>query len=297
MNADPADPISSGPKGGPQDTPGRPATSSALRSAASLLLPGIGLRGAAISTGAVHWLIPAGLAMGLIYVGLYRASWRVFGEVAGVRLMPAAAVWLLDATLFGLVMLLGAARTADHWPNPAAITIPDQRPTLGQIGLIALFVLLILKLILWISIPLGVSGWPADWRRHLNFAYPRPVLRPLLLAPIWGRWGLMLAASVGRTAPAHKAALAGLGGACSPAVVLGWFVPVLALTAIYCGRHGRWMIGCIIGLAVLGVTFLFAVVSARRFSGHTRFTVQAAGLLSEISFLVFYAAASQRIYY
>ena len=275
------------------DSAGR---ASALVAGLRLLLPGLGKVPGGASVAAVHWLVPGGLLIGLAYVGLYRASWRIFGEVAGVRLMPALAIWLLDVVLCGLPLLLGAARTVDRWgergENPTAS--PSR---LGQAGTIGLLVLLILKLVLWTALSPGIAGWPADWRRYFNFAYPRPVLRPLILAPMWGRWGLILAASIGRTAPAEGGPIAGLSGARSPAVVLGWFVPVLALTAVYCGRHGRWMIGCIIGLAVLGVTFLFAVVSARRFSGHTRYTVYAAALLSEASFLIFYLAACQRIYY
>ncbi|MHC4063380.1 MAG: adenosylcobinamide-GDP ribazoletransferase [Planctomycetota bacterium] len=268
----------------------------ALGAALRLLVPGLGRPSLKCSAGAVHWLVPGGLLIGLLYVGLFRASWRIFGEVSGVRLMPALAVWLVDVVLFGQLMLRGAAGTIDKWAGDresggaAAMWI-------GQAGMIGLFVLLILKLGLWTALPAGVEGWPGDWRRFFNFAYPRPVLRPLILAPVWGRWGMILAAGIGRTAPAEGGPIAGLSGARSPAVVLGWFLPVLGLSAIYCGRHGRWMIGCIIGLAVLGVTFLFSVVSARRFSGHTRFTVYAAGLLSEIAFLVFYLAASQRIYY
>jgi hypothetical protein len=113
---------------------------------------------------------------------------------------------------------------------------------------------------------------------------------------MWGRWALILAGNIGRTAPHEADNIAGLAGRRSPAVVFGWFLVNLALTVVYCGRQGRWMIGCVIGLAVLGVTFLFAVVAARRFSGQTRFTVYAAAFVAEVVFLLFYLAASQRIY-
>lgn len=269
---------------------------SGLRTALGLLLPGLSGSDGRGSSAAIHWLVPAGLVIGLIYVGLYRGCWRVFGEVSGVRLMPAAAVWLLDVALFGLPMFLAAARTADRWGATDQPGDPAGDGRLGTAGLVALIVVLILKLALWTAIPQGVAGWPMDWRRHLNFLYPRPVFRPLILAPLWGRWGLMLAGSIGRTAPAQGRSVAGLSGAASPVVVLGWFIVNVVVTAIYCGRHGRWMIGCIIGLVVLGVTFLFAVLAARRFSGHTRFTIYASAALAEIVFLIAYLAASQRIY-
>ncbi|MCH7814736.1 MAG: hypothetical protein IID40_12030 [Planctomycetes bacterium] len=285
----------------PQDnqTPGSPADRRpwAFRTAvANLLLPsrcvlGVGPRAS------LHWLVPGGLLIGLLYVGLFRASWRVFGEVGGVRLMPALAVWLADGMLFGLVMFLGAAQTVDRWKGRDLAAEADAGRALGQAGLTALFVLLVVKLVLWCSLPEGVAGWPADWRRHFNFAYPRPVLRPLILAPLWGRWALILAAGIGRRAPGAGAPDKTPAPPPSPAAVLGWFLPILALTAVYCGRQGRWMIGCIIGLAVMGVAFLFAVIVSRRFLGHTRFTVLATGLVAEIAFLLCYLAASQRIYY
>ena len=269
--------------------------SSAIWTALGVLLPlGGRVRGAA-SSGAVHWLIPGGLAIGLIYVGLYRASWRVFGEVAGVRLMPAVIVWLADVGLFGLLMIAGFARTAERWPTPQPRSgdWSDRGFTLA--GALALSVLVLLKLALWVAIPEGIAGWPTNWRRYFNFMYPWPVFRPLILAPLWGRWGLLLAGGVGRAAPLEPPP-AGLPGGTSLSAVLGWLVVVTGLTAIYSGRHGRWMIGCIISLGVLGVTFLFAVLSTRRFGGRTGFSVYGAALVAEVAFLLGYLAASQHIY-
>lgn len=268
-----------------------------LASAWRLLVPRGVAPGAELSPAAVHWLVPGGLAIGLVYAGLYRASWRVFGEVADVRLVPAMAVWLVDVSLLGLAAVLGMARTADRW-TLASAGAGDGRlvRSLGTAAIVTLGVVLIVKLVLWAAIPKGIAGWPADWRRYFNVLYPAPVYRPLILAPMWGRWALILAASVGRTAPGEGTHLAGLSRARSPLVVLGWFVVNLLVTAVYCGRQGRWMIGCMIALAVLGVGFLFAVASARRFSGHTQSSVYATGLVAEVTFLVFYLAASQRIY-
>ena len=181
-------------------------------------------------------------------------------------------------------MIVGAARTAGAWRPGGWLagggqSGADRDPALELGGVLAVAVLVALKLALWAAVPEGIAGWPADWRRYFNFLYPWPVFRPLILAPLWGRWALILASGVGRAAP-------GQGGAVTVPVrsslsgVLGWLVALTVLTAIYCGRHGQWMIGCIIGLAVLGCTFLFAVLTSRRFGGHTRASVYAAGLSS-----------------
>ena len=274
MDVDPTETASAEERTDHQESTERGGRSSALSSVLGLLLPGFGRPSGPGSAAAVHWLVPGSLLIGLFYVGL----------------------WLADVSFLGLLMVLGAARTVDRWGGEDK-DLAAGSGRLGLAGTIALFVLLIFKLALWTAIPVGVAGWPGDWRRFFNFAYPRPVFRPLLLAPMWGRRGMILAASIGRTAPAEGGPIPGLLGARSPAVVVGWFLPVLGLTAVYCGRGGRWTIGCMIGLAVLGVTFLFAVIAARRFSGHTRFSVYAAALISELAFLIFYLAASQRIYY
>ncbi len=219
----------------------------------------------------------------------------MFGEVGGVRLMPALAVWLADVAVFGLAMLLAAARLADRW-SVADLDEPA-RPNrgLGLAGIYVLVVLATVKLALWAAVPEGIAGWPDNWRRYFNFLYPRPVFRPLILTPLWGRWALILASGIGRPAPKQGDPPEFAAGGTVRAT-LGWFLVVLVITAVYCGRHGRWMIGGIIGLAVLGCTFVFAVAAARRFGGRTPTAIQAVGLVGEITFLVGYLAASQHIY-
>ncbi len=247
------------------------------------------------SSKAVHWLVPGGLLIGLAYVGLYRMSWRMFGEVAGVRLMPALAVWLLDVCVLGLPLILGAARTADHWSSPRSGGARRAVRSLAVPGAVALVVVLVLKLALWIAVPAGIAGWPTDWKRYFNWMYPWPIYRPLILAPIWGRWALGLALGIGPASSRHPLP-AGAPEGRSIASTLGWFVLVAALTSIYCGRHGQWVIGCLISLAVLGTTFLFCVVATRRFSGHAGFMVYAAALVAEVVFLLVYLASCQYIY-
>ncbi len=248
---------------------------------------------------ALHWLVLRGLLAGVLYTGLYRASWRLFGEVAGVRLMPALTIWLLDVVWFSSLAILAVGKAADQWAandDGKLLDAKSDQPSLPSIGILALVVLLILKLTLWTALPTGIEGWPTDWRRHFNFLYPRPVLRPLVLAPMWGCWALILAKGVGRPSVKHDTQPSGADDSPSPQLVLGWFMGATALTALFCGRHGRWMIGCIIGLVVLAVTFVFCVAAARRFSGHTRFTVLAASQVSQVTFLAAYLVAAQYIY-
>ena len=130
----------------------------------------------------------------------------------------------------------------------------------------------------------------------MNFAYPHAFYRPLLLAPIWGRWGVLLAASLGRAAPDADPLTQQILSRQSVQMVLGWFAPVTALTAVYCGYGGRWPFGCVIALAVLAVTFLFSVVISHRRGGQNLMTLRAAGFVAEVSYLLLYMGLSARIF-
>jgi hypothetical protein len=162
-------------------------------------------------------------------------------------------------------------------------------------GMMALAILLALKLGLWVSLPNEAAYWHGDWRRIFNPFLPRPLYRPLILAPLWGRWGLMLAAGIGRTAASGRG-LAGVSGFASPGAILGWFGLNLVLTAAYCSGQGKWMIGCMISLAVMGVAYFFSAAAARRFSGQREVTIYATAMVAELAFLIGYLALSQHIY-
>jgi cobalamin synthase len=250
----------------------------------------------AAATRAIHWIVPIGVVTGLVYACLYRGSWRCFGEVHGIRLMPAACVWIADLALLGCVLWIAAARVFGRLLRPSR---PSCSPPTNEPGLVLLAPLVILaglKLVLWVAIPEGVSTWPGIWGSALNFAYPHAFYRTLILAPIWGRWGVVLAANLGRCDPAADGLTRGLTAQQSPQRVLGWFIPITALTAVYCGYNGKWMVGCVIALAVLGTTYLFGVFAGRRLGGQNRDTLLAAGLVAELSYLIVSAGLSARIY-
>jgi hypothetical protein len=274
-------------------------TAAGLRVALSLVFPIPGPPPAAPEavTRCSVWLVPIGLATGLLFVTVYRGAWRFFGEVHGIRLMPAVAVWLLDVTLLGSLMLTAGSRVADRvrrtaGVNPASSCVGE----LGAIGLAAFIVLCVLKLMLWISIPEGVSTWPGIWGAALNFAYPHAFYRPLILAPLWGRWGVLLAIGIGRPSADADPTVSVLTAGRSWYGALLWFLPLAGLTAVYCGYNARWVLGFIIALAVMGATFLFSVIAARRLGGQSRDTVLSAGLAAELSYLILNLGLSMRIY-
>ena len=249
---------------------------------------------------ACHWFVLLGLLIGLAYTGVYRVVWRQFGEVRSLPLMPAVAVWLLDVGLLASLFYFGAARTIARIidPAPSADAAVGDRPARYPLEILIIVVLVVLKLMLLVAIPQGVSSWPGpgDWRSHFNWMYPRSPYRPLILAPMWGRWAMLLVGSIGQVRDQGDTGLSRFCGSLSAALVLLWMVPVALLTAIYCGRQGRWMFGCIVSCIVLAGTFLYGVIAARRQGGQTRASIAGAGLMGELIFLIAYEAFATNIY-
>ncbi len=244
---------------------------------------------------ASYWFLPIGLGIGLLWVGVFRGLWRLYGEeVTSLRLVPAVGVLAVDVIFTGYCLFVGLTTVVDALTGPRHAREPEHDvptpPTLTAI--MALLLALIVQLVLISAVRTGDWWWPSDWRRHLNFAYPQLIYRPLLLAPLWGRWAILLAALLGRVAPRSHPAAMGLSKAVSPGLVMVNFLLPLSLTAVYCSRSGNLILGTIIALTVLGLTFVSSVIIARRGGGQTRRSMLAAGKMAELIFLVSFVVLS-----
>ena len=277
-----------------------PTSTSSLKLALRFLVP-IGEPPAADPAAwrrAAFWFVPIGLAIGLLWVGVFRATWRLYGEeVTSLRLVPAAAVLTIDVLFTGYCLFGGLITTVNALTGRRHAREPEDEgaPVLGLPAAMVLFLVIALELVLLSALRTGAEWWPSDFRRFLNFAYPRLIYRPLLLAPLWGRWAVLLAASVGRVASRCHPSAVGLSGAMSPSFVLVGFLPPLVLTAAYCSRSGNVIIGTIIALVVLGLTFVSSVIIARRGGGQTRRSMLAAGKIAELIFLAAFVSMSSYI--
>lgn len=242
---------------------------------------------------AVGWIVPVGLAVGLLWVGTFRVAWRIFGETGSLRVMPALAVVLLECTLTGPFLVLGLARTIHVLGGARPLRVPaDDTAPLTPAGMLALILTVLSLWVLVVSIPDATTSWASEtdpWH-FFNFLYPRAILRPLLLAPLWGRWGILLCATVGKTAHDADPQVVSLSRSMSPGRLLRQAILPLALTAVYFSREHNRLLGVIIGLAVFGVSFLACVVMARRGGGQTRPSVFAGGQVAQLAFLGIYRA-------
>lgn len=241
---------------------------------------------------AAVWIVPIGLVIGLAWAGLFRVTWKVYGETAGLRLIPSLALVLLESLFTGVLLTFGLVRTihilGGHRPVTERL---DPVAPLSPAATLALVLVVMGQWILIASIPVVNPWWPTmGWRQHFNFLYPAPVYRPLLLAPIWGRWGLLAAACIGRTSRHADAETVALCKGVRPTALLYSALIPLTLSAVYFARDGNLLLGVIAGLLVFGITYLAAVVMARRGGGQTRQSLYAAAQIAQLVFLAVYRA-------
>lgn len=244
-------------------------------------------------------MVPIALGIGLLWAGIFRLSWRVYGEAGNVRVIPALVIVLVECLVTGPFLALGLARTA-HLLTGAKplVAATDPKAPLSPVGTLVLCLTVLSEWVLIASIRDDAAWWPSlkDWRSHFSFMYPAPIYRPLLLAPIWGRWGMLLAASVGRTARGADDATVAFCESMRPARMLRHAVLPVALTAIYFSREGNFFIGLIMALIVFAATYLVAVIMAQRGGGQSRQSIFAAGQTAQLAFLAVCRAMWPLIY-
>lgn len=248
---------------------------------------------------AASWIVPLGLVIGLAWVGVFRLTWRVYGEVGNIRVIPALSIVLIECLVTGPFLALGLSRTAHLLTGSKPLTaMTDPKAPLSPVGTLVLCLTLLSEWALIASIPAFSPWWPSqdDWRSYFNFMYPTPVYRPLLLAPIWGRWGILLAACIGRTARGVDGTTLAFCQSMRPTRLLRESILPVALTSIYFTREGNFLIGMIMSLVIFAVTYMVAVVMARRGGGQSRQSLFAAGQVAQLAFLAAYRAMGPLIH-
>lgn len=242
---------------------------------------------------APRWFAPIGLAIGLLWIAAFRTTWRLYGEVGSVRPIPALAVILIECLLTGPFLAMGLARTAHllTGDRPRRADEPRTAP-LSPVGTLVLALIVLTEFVFIFSIPAVGAWWPqpSGIRRYFNLLFPQPIYQPLLLAPVWGRWGVLLGAAIGRTARGADPATVALCETMSPMRLLRLSILPLVLTIVYCGRSHNYQMGPIVALTVFGLTYLVAVVMAWRGGGQTRQSLFAAGQIAQLVFLAAHRA-------
>jgi hypothetical protein len=248
-----------------------------------------------------RWFIVWGLLTGILYAVVFRVTWRWFGEYQGIRWLPAAAVLTTDLALCGYRLLMGVIRLTGDPQKPessggGALTLPQ---------LLTVMLIIITKYAMLLSLPQGISKsstssvWQVSgWLRWLRFLYPTVIYRPLVLMPLWGRWAVFLAASIGRVAPAGSGRLRTMAGGLSLRMVFGQWLLVSVLTALYCRTSVTDLArGVAVSIGLMLAVYLTSFILARRAGGQSESTVCTAGLVGELAFLALYLAVINNMYW
>lgn len=248
---------------------------------------------------ATHWFLLWGLLTGILYAAVFRVAWRSFGEYQYVRFVPMAFVLIADLGWGGYRLLTATSSLfAARRSSESAPESPSYLPVI-----LALVLISILKYAILVSLPMGTPRpsqsieW-ATWRHQLGFLYPKAIYRPLILMPVWGRWAMMLALSIGRASPACSPRLRRMAQASQLWRILLYWLGCMGLTLFYAsGNPSQVGRSVIISLGVLVIAYLVSFGLSRRSDGQTETSTLAAGLAGEMGFLLLYLPVASDIYW
>jgi hypothetical protein len=242
------------------------------------------------------WLPVWGAVIGVVYALVFSFAWLCLGEYQHVRLGPMVVLVALDVAWLGYRLVEGTATVVASWRAREHTSLVSIAPTVPVI--VAIVLLILAKYTLLLCLPFGARTGAADWRQHLFFLYPAIIYRPLILMPLWGRWGVMLATTIGRSASYSHPRLKGLVDGSSLPSVLTYWLAICGLTVLYCSidaEHMGWSI--LIGLGTLVVAYVASFALARRFGGQTEATLLTVGAVVEFTFLLIYLPMASAMYW
>ncbi|MFW6061549.1 MAG: hypothetical protein ACOC93_01950 [Planctomycetota bacterium] len=211
---------------------------------------------------------------GIGSAGLWEGMLKLFDLASGLPLMEAGIVlavtvlWLYRRAVGALAGVFAGGQ-------------PQARPVTASV-LVALLLLIFLAL----------KGWNPDWPTHLapmwRWMRPRAMYRPLILAPLWGGWAMLILGQFRRPGPETPEALREMYAGCGPLLSAIWMAVPLAGSLIYFNYMTWWQ------ATIPGVTVLAAVVGGlvlcRLTGGLKRCTLLAGNLLTQIVFYLSYLA-------
>lgn len=244
-----------------------------------------------------RWLPVWGLGIGFLYALAFGLCWRFFGEYQGIRWIPAAALLVTDMGLLGHRLLVGAAILAVSRRHLSVLPIG----AMLTVVLVAIF-----KFALFASLPIGIwqsgsGGTGTNWGdvvSRLSSLNPSPIYRPIILMPLWGRWAMLMALSIGRTAANSPERLRRMAGGSSISMIFSQWLLCTILTVIWCSGSSHHLARPVLmALGVFIVTYLAGFVLAHRFKGQTEATIAATGLVGELWFLILYISLFNAIYW
>ncbi|MFA6133739.1 MAG: hypothetical protein WC869_06955 [Phycisphaerae bacterium] len=204
---------------------------------------------------------------------LWSWTWGLFGDYSGIPLMPVAVVLAIG-------MLLVYRRAVAALAEALGGSGPGQAVATSVILLVLALALLGLKC--W------DPDWPQYWPRVWWWVRPQTMFRPLLLAPIWGGWAMLVTCQFRKPSQATEPAVAAFARGCSPLATTLSLAAVLSATIMYF-NHWPWTQLGIPATAMLTAVGGGLALGARQ-GALTRKVLLANNLLTQIAFFLAYLA-------
>ena len=229
-------------------------------------------RSAASFAGAWWQVLVLSVLWGIGQVYLWAVAWRTFNDFSGLPLMPVAVV-------VG-VMFLWVYRGASS--SLAERLVGRRDRALAQTVLV----------VIWALVLLGLAGWNRDWPINypvwIRWARPIAVFRPLILAPVWGAWGMMVTCLFARQSFTMRPPVAAYAAKCGPLTTAAVMGAALAMSLWYFD-YLSWL-----QVAIPASAAVAAVVGGLILSGGgrrlTRGALLATNLITQLAFLAAYVA-------
>ena len=221
----------------------------------------------------VCWQVWALSALwGIGQAWLWALAWRVFGDYSGLPLLPTA---LITALTFTWIYRRAAMSLAES-------ALGRQERHLVVTALV----------VVWVLILLGLQGWHPDWPVSyplwIRWARPMAVFRPLILAPLWGAWGMMITCLFSRPSFTMQPAVAAYAKRCGPVPVAAAMAVNLAMSLWYF-NYLPW-VQAAIPCATAVVALVSGLALSRGGRRLTRRVLLANNLVSQLAFLLAYVA-------
>jgi len=177
------------------------------------------------------WMGLMGLSLlwGIAMAYLFGGARSLFGDVTGMLVIPAATVtaltvmWLYRRAVVDLARAIVRGRAEQIAPGAAAIT-------------------LVLALAM-----LGLESWQPDYSDSMPWFLhwiPRTMFRPLILAPLWGAWAMLITLQFCRPTERTEPAVAALARGCGPLTAAMCMLVPFAATVFsfrpFYSTHDRW---------------------------------------------------------
>jgi cobalamin synthase len=236
-----------------------------------------------------------GVVYGIILSIVFAAGWKIFGELYfseynRLRLIPIVLVLLANA-IFGFRSLLGLGVTVDRLVGgePAENGSSGKIARVGFAGMLAVFLVMLIKFTSLLAMPYPTPWSPTGWRAYFNFLYPpKPLYRVLILYGLWGKAAYLIASATGPTSAQASESDRNLRRKMTVGSLVGNLALTFFVTSIYYSSWRNHALGFLVAMVIFATVYVASMLLAWRFKGHDQHSMFACAELAEVLVLFGY---------